>query len=235
MKYESDLLNICEKSILPETADVVIHEPYIPYIPEDWNRIIVLAESQNLSKDYHKYVSELKALTQIDRMRRLGQSTGDIGVYPWDDGSLKIALQASLNLSAESTAVSNGVLWSQRGNKSQNINPDLNLQALSSQIWAQFLTVLAPEMVICSGKVAANVIRNSGWLGKTIKLRSPSRTAMSRVSGMFDENDLLKRFPEVGSVLTKHPEWLGEKYRLNKIFFACHAVSLTRNITSALT
>ncbi len=43
---------------------------------------------------------------------------------------------------------------------------------------------------------------------------------------MFNEADLLNRYPEVKSVAKKHPEWLEGGYRLTKIFFACHAVSL---------
>ncbi len=43
---------------------------------------------------------------------------------------------------------------------------------------------------------------------------------------LFNEADLLNRYPEVKNVVNKHPEWLQGGYRLNKIFFACHAVSL---------
>jgi len=42
---------------------------------------------------------------------------------------------------------------------------------------------------------------------------------------MFREDDLLRRYPEVAAVAERHPEWL-VKYRLNKVVFACHAVSV---------
>ena len=64
-------------------------------------------------------------------MKRLGhpklmKKAGDgIGVSPWDDGSLKLAIEAALDVSEEETAVSNAVLWSQRdSNPRRNATPD---------------------------------------------------------------------------------------------------------------
>ena len=54
--------------------------------------------------------------------------------------------------------------------------------------------------------------------------------AMSRVSGMFDEADLLIRYPEVNDVINRHPTLLDDNFRRNKIFYACHAVSLQTKI-----
>ena len=51
---------------------------------------------------------------------------------------------------------------------------------------------------------------------------------MSRVSGMFRRNDLLKRYPEVKTAAGQHPEWLKANYSSNKIFFTRHATSLHR-------
>ena len=82
---------MCKKHVMADSEIVVIREPYIPYIPNNWNRVLVLAESQNLSSSNEGYVQHLNSLTANERMNRLGFEGDDIGVYPWDDGSLKLA------------------------------------------------------------------------------------------------------------------------------------------------
>ncbi len=87
---KKDLLRLCNKcdtyAIAPK---VVIEEAYIPYIPRNWNQILMLAQNQNLSASNEKYVEKLRKLDSNDRMRRLGLFGNGIGVYPWDDGSFK--------------------------------------------------------------------------------------------------------------------------------------------------
>ncbi|MCK4278176.1 MAG: hypothetical protein KAW82_03170 [Desulfurellaceae bacterium] len=127
----------------------------------------------------------------------------------------------------ENAAVSNTVLWSQRKKSGANVNPSQALQDLSSKIWREFLKVLKPNYIVSSGKVAESVINNAGWKGKHSELRLPAKTAMSRISGMFNINDLLKRYPEVEYIIQQHPGWV-QSYKANKILFACHAVSLLK-------
>lgn len=229
MDISKDLLAACKKYVISDSDSVVINEPYIPFVPYNWNGIIVLSESQNLSSTNEDYVQYLNSLTVNERMKRLSLGSDEIGVYPWDDGSLKLAIEAAFKVKALETAVSNAVLWSQRGDSNQNINPDINLQTLSSKLWTELLDILKPNLVICSGNVAHSVINNTDWSGNKVKIRLPSKTAISRVSGMFDENDLLTRYPEVKAVVDVHPEWLNDGYRRNKIFFACHVVSLNND------
>ena len=225
---EQDLLALCKNYKKSDiVTKIVIEEPYIPYIPPNWNRILVLAESQNLSLSSEEYVKALRKLDSEDRMKRLGLNglCRGIGVGPWDDGSLKLAIEAALGVSEKETAVSNAVLWSQRDSK-RNATPDEDLKKLSSTLWREMLDILKPKLVICSGNTAYTVIKKAGWSENKIKrLRLPSPMAMNRVSGMFDEDDLLRRYPEVKKALGIHPEW-GKQNRKNKVFFACHAVSL---------
>ncbi|MCG9730077.1 hypothetical protein L1D44_09465 [Shewanella sp. Isolate13] len=221
------LISTCKKYVLDDRNAVVISEPYIPYVPENWNGILVLAESQNLSVSNSDYVQSLSSMSADDRIQRLGYSSEFVGVYPWDDGSIKLAVEAALSVSASQVAVSNAVLWSQRGGNEQNVNPDLDLQSLSSKIWSELLSILNPKVVVCCGKIAQSVVSKSGWEGEKILFRLPAKTAMSRVSGMFTEEDLFDRFPEVKKVADENPLWLSGGYRQNKIFFACHAVSVT--------
>ena len=203
----------------------VISEPYIPYIPDNWNGILILAESQNLSKTNQSYVQELRNNSPQERILRLYKNKNYIGVYPWDDGSLKLAIESALKVNANETGVSNAVLWSQRTNSGANKNPEKIIQKLSIDIWNDFLSILNPELIILAGKIAQNVINQTKWNGNKKALRLPSRNAMSRVSGMFDEKDLLKRYPEVKKVSENNKSWIKD-YSLNKIFYACHAVSL---------
>ncbi|ACH64400.1 conserved hypothetical protein [Aliivibrio fischeri MJ11] len=225
MDVKKELVDICMNYIIPEGENVVIHEPYIPFIPENWNGILILAESQNLSSSNTDYVNKLLNMTIEERIERLGSSPGSIGVYPWDDGSLKLAVESSLQIKASEVSVSNAVLWSQRGTKEENVNPDLDLQKISADLWSELLFALKPQLIICCGKIAQNVINKSIWQGKVINLRLPAKTAMSRVSGMFNESDLLMRYPEVAAIVRDNPSWVTGGYRLNKIFYACHAVS----------
>jgi len=227
------LIDICKKYIRHE--GVVIQEAFIPYIPQNWNtnknKVLVLAESQNLSSSNDDYIKKLEAMSPEERMQRLGAfSGGNIGIGPWDDGSLKLAVEASLGIKESEVAVSNAVLWSQRGDRNQNKNPDRTLQKDSSALWSELLPILKPVKIICCGKIAEKVIQKTNWHGEIVNLRLPSKTAMSRVSGMFNEVDLLKRYPEVNSIIERNPHWLGSEYRKNKIFFACHAVSIQTKI-----
>lgn len=223
------LISICKQHILTESDNVVVKEPYFPFIPNNWNRILVLAESQNLSDTNSYYVNTLLGNDEnwrCDRLNKRFPIDGIVGVYPWDDGSIKIAIEAALGVDASQVAVSNAVLWSQRGSSEQNITPEISLQKRSVVLWKEMLEVLNPEKIVCCGKIAANVIEETGINAKVLKWRLPAKTAMSRVSGMFKMNDLLRRFPEVKNTFDRHPEWFEGNYRLNKVFFACHAVSM---------
>ena len=117
-------------------------------------------------------------------------------------------------------------MWSQQSNTGANINPSNVLSDLSIQIWKEFLEILQPKLVITAGNKANDVIKEPH-----IKLRLPAKTALSRVSGMFQVEDLLMRYPEVQRIAIKNPLWVKE-YKENKIFYACHAVSIIKNLTS---
>lgn len=221
------LLEICQRHKLPEGVAVVA-EAYIPFLPENWNGVLVVAEAQNLAKKNEGYLEWLKELP--DPCRRLGSHPDGVGVAPWDDGSLKLAVEAALGVDAECCAVSNAVLWSVVDG-SRNKNPDEDAIARSKLIWSEMLPVLRPKTLVTSGKVAYGVfgaaIEKAGVDAMRLDLRLPSPTAMSRISNMFDQGDLLSRFPEVQAVIDRHPAWL-KGYPQNKVFFACHAVSAAK-------
>jgi len=120
------------------------------------------------------------------------------------------------------------VPWSQVEKSTRNKNPSAELVNHSIAFWTDLLSVFVPKHIVACGAKARQVIEPIGGEWKNTWLGSPSPLALSRVSEMFPESDLLRRFPEVKHVVQAHPEWL-KKYRQNKIFFACHAVCMARS------
>ena len=237
MPCRNELLNACARHTLSEQdaeeiakegkekGPIVIREAYIPYIPSQWrnwrNRYLVLAESQNLANTND--VQKLKILTSQERMNRFSD---DPAVGPWNDGSLPCAIEAAFPLNSCEIAVSNAVPWSRTTpDYRQNLNPSKTMKNKAVRFWEDFLPLINPTHIITAGKVAKEVIKRANPEGhyclKSVWLPSPR--AMS-TSGMFDVDDLLKRYPEVQQVVQSKPEWF-QTYKRNKVFFACHVVS----------
>ena len=243
----NELLNVCAKHTLSKRGarevagedKIVIHEAYIPYIPPQWNGYLVLAEAQNLANtngDYVEWLTDLSPRRRMNRFReRMNRFSDGLAVGPWDDGSLPCAIEAAFHLNSCETAVSNAVPWSLT-------TPDgkRNRRPLSEEIkdkavrfWEDLLPLIKPTLthIITAGKVAEEVLgkaiekvleRTPNMSFHQLSVRLPSPQAMNRISGMFDVEDLLRRYPKVHQVAQRNPEWL-EK---NKVFFACHVVSL---------
>ncbi len=227
---EEILLSICEQHTRLAPPEVVFSEPYLPRIPPRWNSVLVLAEAQNLGRQSAAYREALAAKSPRERMVRLA-GKGEAGIQPWDDGSIKLAIAAALVCEPEETAVSNVVPWSRVDTDDNNATPSDPMIERAISFWKDLLPRTGPETIITCGKVAARVITAADdEVGRRFvlhKWRLPSPSAMSRVSGMFSEADLLERYPEVAEVCSRHPEWADRPHRRNKIFFACHAVSTT--------
>ena len=211
---------------------IVIPEAYIPYIPSQWNGYLVLAESQNLANT--KDVHDLKILTSQGRMNRCSDAPA---VGPWNDGSLPCAIKAALHLNSCEIAVSNAVPWSRTTpDYGQNLNPSERMKNKAVRFWEDLLPLLKPKLthIITAGKVAEKVLekaikkvleRAPNMSFRQLSVRLPSPLPMSLISGMFNADDLLKRYPEVHRVVQSKPEWF-QTYKRNKVFFACHVVSL---------
>lgn len=236
----NELLDACARHTLSEqdaeeianevdkrgrSGPIVIREAYIPYIPLQWNEngCLVLAESQNLANTND--IQKLRILTPQRRMNRLSDG---LGVGPWDDGSLPCAIEAAFHLNSCETAVSNAVPWSRTTpDGRQNLNPSRTMKDKAVRFWEDLLPLINPTHIITAGNVAEDVIKRADparrYCRKNIRL--PSRLAMSQKSGMFDVDDLLRRYPKVQQVVQDKPEWF-QTYKRNKVFFACHVVSL---------
>jgi len=235
------LLNECKKHAYKDTENVIVPEPYLPYMPENWNGILVLAESQSSNAgEYWDWVKEKSELAKLECMQRLGKyPKGGLSIGPWDDGTVKLAVQAifegaNLDLKFEDVAVSNAVPWTRGGgNNSKNLRPDGQMIAKAVDFWKDIFEVWNPDIkaLIVLGNIAEEVMNAPGIKEKykknQLKLRSPSRRYISLVSGMFDCDDLKARFTEVQKALeTPKISKDVKDYYKNKVFFACHAVSL---------
>ncbi|MGC4122840.1 MAG: hypothetical protein QM765_51365 [Myxococcales bacterium] len=116
--------------------------PYVPYLPKRWNRTLVVAEAQNLSATNAAYRTKLLMNDVRGQIRRLGSSAGDVGVGPWDDGSLKLAVEAAFGHDPEACGVSNAVLWSQVDGKDSNKTQEDGLVEESIRVWSEMLPEL---------------------------------------------------------------------------------------------
>jgi hypothetical protein len=226
MNKTDELSEICCRHTIPCPHDVVVPEPYVPFIPKDWNGVLVLAEAQNLSKGSPD-VEWLKSATANERIFRLGRD-GRIAIQPWEDGSLKLAVEATLGFRADRTAVSNAVPWSLVDEKGNNKNPTPELINRSKNLWSEILQALKPKHIVTAGAIARRVIDSALEKCDDSPLRTawplPSPRLFSPVSHTIDEIELMRRFPEVAKGVSQNPEWVKTK-RLNKILFACLAVA----------
>ena len=219
---------------------IVVPEPYVPFIPERWNRVLVLAEAQNLSATHKKYRDKLLAMTPETRIRRLTTRTErKLGIRPWDDGLLKIAVEVMLGCRAEETAVGNGVFWSLIDRKDRNVNPTPAMVEHSAKLWGELLHQLRPEFVITAGAIARSVIAKLPEAVPSMQVLSvqlPSPRALSTLSGLFDGTDLLRHYPEVAAVQARQPSWFNVKNKVSnsRLVYACHAASRVRGMKEKL-
>jgi hypothetical protein len=137
--------------------------PYIPFIPNTWNKILVLGESQQLRgkrKGNSKYVERLTKSSiecQIRRLECLHPNL--IGITPWDNGLIKLALLSAFpEIKITETAVSNAVPW--HLNKKDN-KTSKELIEKSVDFWTKILEIMQPDSIICTGLIANNIISHA--------------------------------------------------------------------------
>lgn len=232
-KNRNNLLEACARHTLSEQdaeeianegdqrgRQIVIREAYIPYIPPQWNGYLVLAEAQNLAN-----TDDVRRLLDLPSRRRMNRFANGPAMAPWDDGLLPCAIEAAFGVNSRKTAVSNAVPWSRIKPDGNNENPSEEMEDQAVRFWEDLLPLINPTHIITAGKVAETVIERadpeSRYCRKNVRLPSPR--AMNLISGMFNTDDLLRRYPEVQQVVQRNPKkWL----KRNIVFFACHVVSL---------
>jgi len=202
------LAKICREHsnhvLLRDGLRQVVEEPYLPYVPPDWNGILVLAESQNLADDESEYVNWLHGLDPEKSFLRLylNSPLEGLGVAPWDDGILRIgAVVAKPGKSPAEMAVSNAIPWSFAEGRVNARAFSAPVRKMAAGFWSEVLHELRPEHIIAAGAVAKDVLRRAGWDAEQmtcVRLPSPR---LASWSGMFDPDDLLRRYAEVDEIL----------------------------------
>jgi hypothetical protein len=230
--FRDQLVQFCQDCIV-DTPDVVVPEPYIPYIPQGWNGVLVLAEAQNLSRTYSGYAADLKSLPRELRVRRLGYWPGLVGIQPWDNGPLRLAVAASLGADPDATAASNAVLWSITGSDGKkNENPREKFKERSIELWGKMLDVIRPEYMITAGAVAREVTKGAlcrtSASPKVVSWTLPSPRVLQPLSSMVAADELRRRFPEVDDAIRRRPEWAENPPEAPHVFYACLAVVAVR-------
>ncbi|MFA6253487.1 MAG: hypothetical protein WC687_04450 [Patescibacteria group bacterium] len=224
------LIKLCQGSCCPRNLKATIPEPYIPYIPQRWNKTLVLAEAQNHSGPY---LSRLRGLSAQRRIIRLGLFSG-VGVQPWDDGCLKTAVWAVLGLKPENTAVSNAVLWSLLRDGGANDNPSPEIVNHSVLLWSKMLDILKPTRVVTAGRVSERVVSRAA---EKCKLRFhhviwplPSPRVLYPLLGYMDEERLFQRYPEIAKVKRQISKWVKPSSKKMAVFYAALASDAKSNL-----
>lgn len=247
MNLTDRLLQVCRGHVFAVGSagdtfpKVVVPEPYVPHVPKDWNRVLVLAEAQNLSNAHKGYRARLLAADAESRILRLLASKDSpdshLGIKPWDQGFLKLAVEAALGERAAQSAVSNAVLWSLVGPEGANVRPSSETIGSSIGLWAELLPVLRPARIVAAGKVAQTVVSEvrklGAWTGSVLALHLPSPRVLAVVSGMFDPGDLKEHYPAACEALDRHASgWRAQSLKevRGRLFYACHAVSMARKL-----
>lgn len=244
------LYDICHNNILTDkelgSSDrrVVLPEPYIPYLPDDWkNGVLVLAEAQYLQEKTaagREFMKKMRDFLDTDgRINRVykGQVLFEneiyLGIGPWDEGPLKLAVHAALGLKPEECAVSNGILWSQVDSSGSSVNPEWEgpIFKRSIGLWGEMLDVMKPSTIVTAGKKAEWVIdavyhkNYAGNRPEIYQLTHPSSRNINPLKKPFNVlTDLLPRYPEVQAALKDFPALPQNKMEV-AVYFACHAVS----------
>jgi hypothetical protein len=229
---KSDLLSICRKAGR-SLSGMVIADPYIPFVPDEWNGILILSEAQNLGKVFGAHVGLLRDRSPEELLLRLypevrqmlyPNSTAHsdaLGVGPWDDGPLPFAASAVWDQQPSAFAVGNAVLWSETKSSGANATPG-TARAPSIDIWREFLAILNPRIVVAVGRVAYDVLRDAG-AKNLVRWLSASPRVLTILTTLGEPSELRLRFPEVKRAealfpSVKEPSWLA---------YACHAVAAT--------
>jgi hypothetical protein len=196
---KKQLIDICKSEKYLITGDhIVVSEPYIPYIPENWNGVLVLFEAQNLSGS-NKGIEAYRNAVKGDPYNRLGKrdfKKEGIGITPWDEGWMDLPLKACYpKHEIEDYAVGNAVLWSLAKN-GKNISPTKELKESSNNIWEQMLKVSLPDKIIAVGSVAQEIISKTEFKDKMIEVYFPYGRYASFVNKHFKYVGELNKYPE---------------------------------------
>ena len=187
----------------------------------------MVAEAQNLAGDT-AYVRRLKAATQKDRISRLHwNAPATLGIGPWDDGTLKLAVTVCL---AWTSVVTISAVLERRALVADRRWPERQPRRVTERPVGRGLEAnthrdeTSPDRDGGQGRERCDSL--PGRQCSTSSLGAPaSPVYLNRVAWLFDSTDLLFRFPTVARAVAANPDWL-KMNRNAKVFYACHAASM---------
>lgn len=183
------LLAICRQFTKKAPDGVVFQEPFVPYIPDGWNGVLVLAVAQNVSTAgkviVREYASYLEHLDTENRYWRLYPEKNQasplvraqpdaLGIGPWDNGRGKEIVKG-LQLDPAKVAVSNACPWSMRDSQGRDKPPSKACKEISAQFWTEMLEVLRPDTIITFGAISAEIMALAGYEHRCRKFAFPSQ------------------------------------------------------------
>ena len=125
-----------------------------------------------------------------------GAGSGKIGVEPWDNGILGIAVQAALGGDPSSVAVSNAIPWSWTAGTAGEANTrpfNSKVIALSAEFWREIFQEWTPERIVTAGAVAKRVMEMVKPSAQILSWALPS-PRLDPAAGMFDPAERMRRF-----------------------------------------
>lgn len=188
--------------------------PYIPFIPKEWNKILVLAEAQQLrgnNKGNITYRKRLKDATEQNQITRLGNHEINlkapkemIGIWPWDNGFIKMALLSVFpNEGVEKYALSNSIPW--HLNK-KNKNQFHFLMEKSIDYWKEILPVLKPKTIICTGDIAKKIITKTKYCCDDNGCKQYNLRSASQLHFVAKKDFDIQKYPELLNTFYKYQQ-----------------------------
>jgi hypothetical protein len=231
MTFDRDkLLHICKGHTFGQ-AGMAVPEPYIPFFPQGplaWNGVLVVAVAQNLSdtnRGYRSWLVEASQQVRQDRLSTYFAEYGIIGVGPWDDGTIKLAIAALRGADAvKRVAVSNAVLWS-GGDSGTSEALSKQAERNSVSFWTEVLEVMNPAEVIAFGAIAGRVMKESGAAKHGLVEMPGPFSRIHSIGFKMDLDRLLLAFPEVAEAWENLEGRACVKNKSLAIHCACAAVS----------
>lgn len=176
----------------------------------EWDGVLVVAIAQNLSDTYAQYRTILEQLHSSEQFvtvwDRLNQNLlpvdGEIGIGPWDDGTMKLAVASVLGADEpQKVAVSNAIPWSPKAGSGSELLDD-DMKAAAIRFSSDILTNLRPTKVLALGAKARDVMKpTANGRMPVIDMPGPFIRLYNQGYKMKPER-LLQAFPEVARALS---------------------------------
>lgn len=207
--------------------------PYIPYIPKQWNKILVLAEAQQLRgkiKGNLTYRKRLEEASEQNQITRLGNKAITpepekmIGIWPWDNGYIKLALLAVFpNESIGKYALSNSIPWHLNKNNNKQF---YFLRDKSIAYWGEILPILKPKAIICTGEIARKIISKTKYCCEKNKCNQYNLRSASRLHFVAKRDFDIQKYPELISIYNENRQFIIPKQPMRYyIYYMAHAKS----------